>query len=169
MNRILLPAVQQLNAGIPNLGAVVGPAIGLGAARVVSTHFSVMAASVGSLFNAGPKVVEGATFEEGLSFNDLGGPGMHCTNGTIDNLAKDETECFEQLRTVLEYLPDCGELEAPPCDPVTDPMDRGDVGLRSIIPRKTARMYNPRTIVESVADGGSWFEIGALWGEFHHH
>ena len=51
--------VKQLNLGIPNLGAVLGPAIGLGAARVVSCHFSVMAADVGSLINAGPKVVAG--------------------------------------------------------------------------------------------------------------
>lgn len=48
---------KQLNAGIPNLGAVLGPAIGLGAARVVACHFSVMAADIGSLFNAGPNVV----------------------------------------------------------------------------------------------------------------
>lgn len=100
--------VQQLNMGIPNLGAVLGPAIGLGAARVVACHFSVMAADVGALFNAGPKVVAGATFEEGLSFTDLGGPSMHCTNGTIDNLAANEQECFEQLRTVLSYLPNWG-------------------------------------------------------------
>lgn len=51
--------VQQLNAGIPNLGAVLGPAIGLGAARVTACHFSVMARDVGALFNAGPKVVAG--------------------------------------------------------------------------------------------------------------
>lgn len=51
--------VEQLNAGIPNLGAVLGPAIGLGAGRVVACHFSVMAADVGALFNAGPKVVAG--------------------------------------------------------------------------------------------------------------
>ena len=51
--------VQQLNMGIPNLGAVLGPAIGLGASRVVACHFSVMAADVGALFNAGPKVVAG--------------------------------------------------------------------------------------------------------------
>jgi acetyl-CoA carboxylase carboxyltransferase component len=51
--------VKQLNLGIPNLGAVLGPAIGLGAARVVACHFSVMAADVGALFNAGPKVVAG--------------------------------------------------------------------------------------------------------------
>ncbi|EPS34707.1 hypothetical protein PDE_09671 [Penicillium oxalicum 114-2] len=157
------PVMQQLNMGIPNLGAVVGPAIGLGAARVVSCHFSVMAADVGALFNAGPKVVEGATFEEGLSFQDLGGPMVHCTNGTIDNLAANEEECFEQIRLVLGFLPNSGS-DAPPVIPCNDPEDREDIALRSIIPRRQARMYNPRTIITSVVDKGSWFEIGALWG-----
>jgi acetyl-CoA carboxylase carboxyltransferase component len=162
---VLKTVVQQLNMGIPNLGAVLGPAIGLGAARVVSTHFSVMAGDIGSLFNAGPKVVEGATFEEGLSFADLGGPAVHCRNGTIDNLAADEADCFRQIRAVLAYLPCCGQFEAPPCvTPCADPVDREDLALRTIIPRKKSRMYNPYTIIESVVDRGSWFEIGALWG-----
>lgn len=164
---VLVPVVKQLNEGIPNLGAVVGPAIGLGAARVVSTHFSVMAADIGSLFNAGPKVVEGATFEEGLSFSELGGPGVHCCNGTIDNMAKDEKGCYEQIRTVLGYLPDCGALQAPPCLPENwsgDSVQREDESLRSVIPRRKNRMYNPFTIIESVVDRGSWFEIGGLWG-----
>lgn len=123
-----------------------------------------MAADIGSLFNAGPKVVEGATSEEGLDFQDLGGPLMHCTNGTIDNLAANEAECFEQIRTVLGYLPNSG-LEAPPVTPCDDPHNREDVSLRSIIPRRQARMYNPRAIIDSIVDRGSWFEIGALWGK----
>lgn len=131
---------------------------------MVSCHFSVMAADVGSLFNAGPAVVAGATFEEGLDFQELGGPLMHCTNGTIDNLAANEEECFEQMRTVLGYLPNWGG-ETPPVVPCDDPEDREDIGLRSIIPRKQTRMYNPRTIIQSVVDRGTWFEIGALWGK----
>jgi acetyl-CoA carboxylase carboxyltransferase component len=155
--------VQQLNMGIPNLGAVLGPAIGLGAARVVACHFSVMAADIGSLFNAGPNVVKNATFEEGLSFTDLGGPAMHCTNGTIDNLAPDEAGCFEQIRTVLSYLPDCG-TKLPPVVGPDDPIDRMSENLRSIIPRAKNRMYNPRAIITEVVDQGTFFEIGSLWG-----
>ena len=155
--------VQQLNMGIPNLGAVLGPAIGLGAARVVACHFSVMAADIGSLFNAGPNIVKKATFEEGLSLTDLGGPAMHCTNGTIDNLAPDEAGCFEQIRTVLSYLPDCG-TKLPPTIDCADPIDRISETLRSIIPRAKNRMYNPRTIITEVVDRGSFFEIGSLWG-----
>ncbi|KAI9371363.1 carboxyl transferase [Aspergillus egyptiacus] len=156
--------IQQLNEGIPNVGAIVGPAIGLGAARVTACHFSVMAADIGALFNAGPEVVKGATFEEGLGFQDLGGPMIHCTNGTIDNVAANEAECFEQLRTVLSYLPNCGSYEAPPVIPCDDPENREDESLRRIIPRKPTRMYNPWTIIKSVVDRDSFFEIGTLWG-----
>lgn len=165
-----LPAVRtftvvskQLNAGIPNLGAVLGPAIGLGAARVVACHFSVMAGDIGALFAAGPSVVANATFEEGLSFQDLGGPSMHCTNGTIDNMAANEEECFEQLRNVLSYLPNHG-LDMPPNLPVEDPVERKCPDLRSLIPRKRERMFDARKIITTVVDQGSWFEIGALWG-----
>ncbi|KAK8134796.1 hypothetical protein PG984_006808 [Apiospora sp. TS-2023a] len=155
--------VQQLNLGIPNLGAAVGPSIGLGAARVTVCHFSVMAADVGSLFNAGPKVVEGATFEEGLTLSELGGPDMHCRNGTIDNLATDEYDAFQQIRTVLSYLPNSG-FSAPPVIPTNDPSDRRELTLQTIIPRRKERMYDPRRIIQLVVDRASFFEIGALWG-----
>jgi acetyl-CoA carboxylase carboxyltransferase component len=122
-----------------------------------------MAADIGSLFNAGPEVVKGATFEESLDFQTLGGPMVHCTNGTIDNLAANEAECYEQIRIVLSYLPNSGR-EAPPVIPCTDPEDREDIALRSIIPRRQTRMYNPWTIINSVVDRDSFFEIGPLWG-----
>jgi acetyl-CoA carboxylase carboxyltransferase component len=164
-----LPAIRnfnvvcrQLNAGIPNLGAVVGPAIGLGAARVVACHFSVMAADIGSLFNAGPNVVANATFEEGLGFTDLGGPMMHCTNGTIDNIAADEAGCYDQIRTILQYLPNHG-LEAPPVLPSNDPDDRATPNMRTLIPRRRERMFPAHKLLE-IVDKDSWFEIGALWG-----
>lgn len=155
--------VQQLNMGIPNLGAVLGPAIGLGAARVVACHFSVMSADIGSLFNAGPSVVQSATFEEGLSLTDLGGPAIHCTNGTVDNLAPNEAACFEQLRTVLSFLPNSG-TKLPPRIPPSDPPDRLCPSLRTIIPRARNRAYNARALITEVVDAASFFEIGALWG-----
>jgi acetyl-CoA carboxylase carboxyltransferase component len=155
--------IKQLNAGIPNLGAALGTAIGLGAARLVACHFSVMAADVGSLFNAGPQVVANATFEEGLSFSELGGPGVHCTNGTIDNMAANEADCFHQIRTVLSYLPNCG-TQMPSVRPSEDPVDRTSPELRTLVPRKRERMYDPRKMITTIVDLGSFFEIGALWG-----
>jgi acetyl-CoA carboxylase carboxyltransferase component len=86
-----------------------------------------------------------------------------CTNGTIDNLASDEAGCFEQIRTVLSYLPDCG-TKLPPTVDCADAIDRVSEKLRSIIPRAKNRMYNPRAIITEVVDKGSFFEIGKLWG-----
>lgn len=174
-------AVEQLNAGIPNLGAVLGPAIGLGAARVVACHFSVMAADVGSLFAAGPRVVAGATFEEGLSPQELGGPDVHCANGTIDNLAPDEAGCFDQLRAVVAFLPSHGVSQLPPYVPCEDPPKRPTPELRTVVPRARNRAYDVRTIIHSMVDQlpasspsptaataaisrSNFFEIGRLWG-----
>lgn len=155
---------QQLNLGIPNVGAVLGPAIGLGAARVTACHFSVMAADVGSLFNAGPHVVAKATFEEGLTASELGGPDVHCANGTIDNAAPDEAGCFEQIRRFLSYVPNCGLNELPHVQTSNDPDDRDVTSLRTIIPRRRQRAYAMIRLIQTVLDKESWFEIGAGWG-----
>lgn len=155
----------QLDLGIPNVGAVLGPAIGLGAARVTACHFSVMAADVGALFNAGPHVVAKATFEEGLTASELGGPDVHCANGTIDNAAPDEAGCFDQIARFLSYVPDCGLNDLPPVqDSPSDPLDRDVTALRSMIPRRRQRAYAMARLVQTVLDLDSWFEIGAGWG-----
>lgn len=88
---------------------------------------------------------------------------MHCINGTIDNLAANEAECFEQIRKVLSYLPNHGK-ELPPRIASEDPADRRCEEMRSIIPRNKNRMYDPRRIITSIVDKDSFFEIGALWG-----
>ena len=157
--------VQQLDLGIPNVGAILGPAIGLGAARAASCHFSVMAEDVGALFNAGPAVVAKATFEEGLSAAELGGPGVHCANGTIDNTAANEKDCFAQVRRFLSYVPDCGLNALPPVQEADDSTDRDVSVLRTVVPRRRQRGYAMLRIVETVVDQASFFCIGSGWGD----
>ena len=157
--------VRQLDLGIPNVGAILGPAIGLGAARVTSCHFSVMAEDVGALFNAGPAVVAKATFEEGLTATELGGPGVHCVNGTIDNMAPNEMGCFAQIRRFLSYVPDCGLNALPPIQEANDPVDRDVSVLKTIVPRRRQRGYAMLRIIETAVDQGSFFCIGQGWGD----
>ena len=88
---------------------------------------------------------------------------MHCTNGTIDNLAPTETAALDQLRIVLSYLPNSGS-SLPQSISSKDAPSRQSPLLRSIIPRRRERMYNPRTIITTVVDTNSFFEIGRLWG-----
>lgn len=83
--------------------------------------------------------VEGATFEEGLTFEDLGGPMVYCINGTIDNMAANEAECFEQLRMFLSYLPNPGK-EPPLVIPCVDSEMGEDMTLHNITPSRQLRI-----------------------------
>ncbi|KAI7854787.1 carboxyl transferase [Circinella umbellata] len=149
---------------IPVATASLGPAVGLGAARATLAHFSVVAENIGSLFAAGPPVVANATFET-VTKKSLGGALLHTSNGTFDNLAKDEQDCFNQIRQFLSYLPN-NAYELPPIDTTTkDPIDRRDDALLDIIPRRRQRPYQVRDIITRVVDEGTWFEIGSRWGD----
>jgi acetyl-CoA carboxylase carboxyltransferase component len=55
-------------------------------------------------------------------------------------------------------------MEIPPRIATDDPVDRVSPDLRSIIPRRSERMYDSRRIIKTIVDKDSWFEIGALWG-----
>ncbi|KAI8987193.1 carboxyl transferase [Pilobolus umbonatus] len=148
---------------IPVAAAALGPAVGLGAARATLTHFSVISNDIGSLFSAGPPIVANATYET-VSKEELGGALLHTSNGTIDNLAASEAECFEQIRAFLSYMP-TNNHHLPPYLSTDDPITRKDDELLSIIPRRRQRMYQVRDIITRVMDKDSWFEIGSRWGE----
>lgn len=148
---------------IPVAAAALGPAVGLGAARATLSHFSVISGDVGSLFAAGPPIVANATFET-VSKESLGGALIHTANGTIDNLASSEQECFEQIRQFLSYMP-TNNFSLPPFVPTDDSPNRRDDELLSIIPKRRQRMYQVRDILKHVVDTDSWFEIGSRWGD----
>ncbi|KAF7726411.1 hypothetical protein EC973_008745 [Apophysomyces ossiformis] len=148
---------------IPVVSAALGPAVGLGAARATLTHFSVISLDVGSLFAAGPPIVANATYET-VTKETLGGPLIHTSNGTFDNLAANEQECFDQIRRFLSYLPS-NNTKLPPRGSIEDDVNRRDDDLLSIIPRRRQRMYQIHDIIKKVVDQDSWFSIGDRWGD----
>lgn len=152
---------------IPVVGIILGPAVGLGAAKVSATHFSVICSDIGSLFNAGPVVVERAGIEEGLSNADLGGPGVVCTNGAIDNFARTERECYDLVRRYLSYMPS-SVLDLPPRTPYTRLPDAQRAAranlLDSAVPTRRTRGYAIYPIIRALVDVDSFLEIGPAWG-----
>lgn len=152
---------------IPVIGVILGPAIGLGAAKASTSHFSVICSDIGSLFNAGPVVVEKAGIEEGLTNADLGGPGVVCTNGAIDNFGKTEVDCFEIVRKFLSFMPS-SVLELPPVHTYTplpaERRERRGKALDEAIPTRRTRGYQIYTIIHNLFDDRSFFEIGPAWG-----
>ena len=149
---------------IPVVNVLLGSVVGLGAAKAVLGHFSVMVRDIAQLFVAGPPVVSHAMGYE-ISKEDLGDWRIHCRNGSVDNLALTEDEAFDQTRRFLSYLPS-SVYEAPPRLPADpdDPMDRAEEELFTIVPRKRTTTFDMRRAIRLMADKESFFEIGALWG-----
>lgn len=147
---------------VPVVAAALGPVAGLGAARVVASHFSVMVRGTAQLFVAGPPVVA-AAMGESPDKEELGGARAQTAAGAVDNEAADEDDALDQLRRFLSYLPDSAWETAPivMCD---DPISRREEAMLSIVPRDPRRPYRMREILDAVFDRGSVFEIGARYG-----
>ena len=97
---------------MPVVAAALGPCAGLGAARVVLSHFSVIVRGSAQLFVAGPPVVA-AAMGESPDKEELGGARAQTRAGAVDNEAADEDDALDQLRRFLSYLPGSA-WEAPP-------------------------------------------------------
>ncbi len=148
---------------VPVVAAALGPAAGLGAARVVCSHFSVIVEGTAQLFVAGPPVVAMAGMGEAPDKEELGGARLQARAGGVDNVAQDEDDALDQLRRYLAYLP-ANVWEAPPVAPASDPAERREEELVSIVPRDPRRPYKMRAILGHVLDRGSIFELGAAFG-----
>ncbi|KAK7439777.1 hypothetical protein VKT23_017351 [Stygiomarasmius scandens] len=152
-------------AVVPVASALLGPVVGLGAAKAVIGHFSVMVKGVSQLFAAGPPVVKQATFED-LTKEQLGGWEIHARNGTVDNVATSELDAFQQIRNFLSFLPS-SIFALPPLNHTNDSTTRREEELISIIPRRRGRSYDIRRLIRLIVDTGEmpFFEIGATWGQ----
>jgi acetyl-CoA carboxylase carboxyltransferase component len=148
---------------VPVVAAALGPVAGLGAARVVCSHFSVIVKGTAQLFVAGPPVVAMAGMGEAPDKEELGGARLQSRAGAVDNVASDEDDALAQLKRFLSYLP-ANVWEAPPADPESDPADRREEELLSIVPRDPRHAYKMRRILEAVLDRDSIFELGAAFG-----
>jgi acetyl-CoA carboxylase carboxyltransferase component len=149
-------------ASVPVVAAALGPVAGLGAARVVCSHFAVIVRGTAQLFVAGPPVVA-AAMGETPDKEELGGARIQSRVGAVDNEAADEEDALAQLRGFLSYLP-ASVWEAPPCVAGTDSTDRREEELLSIVPRDDRQPYDMRRILELVFDSGSLFETGRRFG-----
>ena len=99
-------------ARVPVVAAALGPVAGLGAARVVASHFSVIVRGTSQLFVAGPPVVA-AAMGESPDKETLGGSRAQTRAGAVDNEATDEDDALAQLKRFLSYLP-ASVWELPP-------------------------------------------------------
>ena len=147
-------------AEVPVVGLGLGSVAGLGAARLASTHYSVMTRQ-SAMFVAGPPVV--ARLGQALEKQELGGADIQTRSGAIDTAVDTEDEAFACARRFLSYLPPSVH-GLPPVLACDDDPERADPMLMSVVPRDRRKVYKMRPIIEAVVDRGSFFEMGRNFG-----
>jgi acetyl-CoA carboxylase carboxyltransferase component len=147
---------------VPVASAALGPVAGFPAGRLVASHFSVMTKTTAQVMVGGPALVKRALGRE-LSKEELGGVAVHAKSGVVDNIAQDETDAFDQIRTFLSYLPQSIWERAPRlrCD---DRTDRCADELLSIVPHNRRHAFDMGRVIELVVDDGSFFQMMAEYG-----
>ena len=166
--RTLLPTVAGWETVVEHLGVApsvalaLGSVAGIGAARVATSHYSVIVAETAQMMIAGPALVDQASLGA-FSKEELGHARIHTANGAIDDVVATEAEAFDRARRFLSYLPSNVD-EVAARGPVDDDPERRHDRLASMVPRDARKVYKMRLVIEAVVDQGSFFEMGRGWG-----
>jgi propionyl-CoA carboxylase beta chain len=148
----------QASGVIPQISLVLGPCAGGAVYSPAITDFTLMAEGSSYMFITGPDVVRTVTGEE-ISFEELGGALAHATkSGVVHFTSPDEESCIEDARYLLSFLPQ-NNLESPPYAAPSDPVDREDPTLDTLIPDSPNKPYDMKQVIARVVDDGDFLEV----------
>ena len=147
---------------VPQISAVMGPCAGGAVYSPALTDFIFMVDKTSHMFVTGPDVIKTVTHED-VSKEKLGGALTHNSiSGVAHFLAADDAECLRMIRELMSYLPQNNQ-EDPPRRPTSDPVDRQDMKLDSIVPEVSSQPYDIKDIITRVVDEGEFFEVQEHW------
>jgi len=142
---------------IPQISAIMGPCAGGAVYSPAMTDFSVMVEQSSYMFVTGPNVVKTVTNEE-VTAEELGGAMTHATKSGVTHLtAGNDIDCLEKIKTLLSYLPQNCEEQAPKVPYTLGEEFRED--LAGLMPANAQQPYDMREVVGGIVDEASFFEI----------
>jgi propionyl-CoA carboxylase beta chain len=143
---------------IPQISAIMGPCAGGAVYSPSITDFILMVDKTAYMFITGPEVIRAVTHEE-VSKDELGGAETHNTkSGVAHFLAHDDAECLSMVRELFSFIPS-NNLEDPPRKPTTDPIDRADEKLDTVVPPESNLPYDIKDVIHRVVDDAYFFEV----------
>ena len=154
----------QASGVVPQLSLVMGPCAGGAVYSPAITDFVLMVEATSYMFITGPDVVKTVTGEE-VTFEELGGAATHASkSGVAHFLCPSEESCLEDARYLLSFLPQ-NNVEPPAWFEPSDPRDREEPALDTLIPDDPAKPYDIKRVIEAVVDGGDFLEVHARYAE----
>jgi acetyl-CoA carboxylase carboxyltransferase component len=110
------------------------------------------------MFLTGPGVVREALGED-VDAEQLGGTRVHERNGVCHFVARDDFDSARLVRDLLSYLPSHRDLPAPRAR--SEPPSEPDPA--AAVPREARRVYDVRSVIRGLVDGGEMLEVSAGW------
>jgi propionyl-CoA carboxylase beta chain len=152
----------QASGVIPQISLVMGPCAGGAVYSPAITDFVFMVEGSSYMFITGPDVVKTVTGEE-VTFEELGGAATHAAkSGVAQFTAADEEACLEDARYLLSFLPQ-NNVDRLPRGVATDPSDREDAELDTLIPDNANKPYDMHDVIRRVIDDGEFLEVHERW------
>ncbi len=143
---------------IPQISVVLGPCAGGAVYSPAITDFIFMVKHTSYMFVTGPNVVKTVTHED-VTYEDLGGPEVHSTkSGVAQFVGENEVETLALVRKLFGYIPQ-NNMEDPPEVECTDPVDRMEEELNTLVPENPNKPYDIRDVVKRVVDHGEFLEV----------
>src|SRR5437773_7562933 len=143
---------------IPQISASMGPCAGGAVYSPAITDFIMMVDKSAYMFVTGPDVIKTVTHEE-VTKEELGGAMTHNSkSGVAHFIAHNDEECLLMLRELFSFIPS-NNLEDPPRRVNTDPWDRAEESLNSLVPAESNIPYDIKDVIHAVIDENYFFEV----------
>ena len=160
--RIFFNQANMSAKGIPQIACVMGSCTAGGAYVPAMSDESVIVKEQGTIFLAGPPLVQAATGEV-ISAEELGGGDLHARkSGVVDHLAENDEHALTIVRDIVSTL-------APPADlglNLREPRapKYAEEELYAVIPDDVRAPYDVHEVIARIVDGSEFHEFKALYG-----
>jgi propionyl-CoA carboxylase beta chain len=143
---------------VPQISAIMGPCAGGAVYSPAITDFTVMVKQTSYMFVTGPDVIRTVTHEQ-VTKEELGGAMTHNERSGVAHFAVDnDQECLLLIRELLSFMPN-NNVDDPPRIECTDPADRADSALDTLVPENPQQAYDMTGVVRAVVDDGYFLEV----------
>ncbi len=159
--RIFRNQAQMSAEGVFQLAVVLGSCTA-GGAYIPAMADECIIARGGTIYLAGPPLVEAATGEK-TDAETLGGADVHSRlSGLADHYAENEKDALAKARAVIANL---GDAPPPAFDANAPPPKKPARELYGIVGTNLRRPINMREVIERIADDSCFDEFKARYGE----
>jgi len=149
---------------VPQIFAIMGNCAGGGVYSPILGDFIFMVEGKSQMFITGPNVIKAVTGED-IDAQSLGGSEPQSSiAGNCDFVVKNDEECLNEVKRLLNFLPSSYQ-EKPPIVDTGDSLDRCDDDLIDIVPDNPKRAFDMRRVISSVVDNGDFLEVKAKYAK----